>query len=170
MSAVAGAERMVAGAQEGACNCPVLPALDEMNAEQLQQVMSKPLCCESCGEELELRCPEGHVHHVPKTRSPNERPAAMHDAVEAKNCPECRQPFMPRRYQRRCDSCQASADRKCTKCGTTMAVRAKLCRVCNPPIARGSHGGRVYQQKACAGCRKPFTPTGPRALRCGGCR
>jgi hypothetical protein len=74
------------------CRCPVLPAFDELTAEQLDAIGARPLCCVSCGQELELRCPEGHVHRAPRlprgrdTKPRNYRP---------KPCTACRETFTP---------------------------------------------------------------------------
>ena len=53
------------------CRCPAPPALDELPAAELVDVIGKPLRCTSCGEELELSCPKGHVHQAPRSVSPN---------------------------------------------------------------------------------------------------
>lgn len=148
--------------------CPMPPALDELNAEELDQVIGKPLCCVACGGELELRCPEGHLHLVKHTPSPNNRPAPEHDATST--CPGCQKTYVPRKWQRRCDDClSAPKPRSCPKCSSPMQPKAKVCRICNPEQQRGSNGARVYKPKACA-CGRTFTPTGPRAERCEVCR
>lgn len=150
------------------CNCPVLPDLNEMSADEFDQVIGKPLCCTSCGQELELRCPEGHVHHAPRTRSPNDRPEKTLALV--RSCPGCEKPFEPRAYQRRCDDCLAGdATRKCGDCGARMELRQRVCRVCHPAEVKTPTSNRTYSEKTCS-CGETFMPTGPRALRCGKCR
>lgn len=147
--------------------CPMPPDLSEMSAVQLDRVIGKPLCCTACGAELELRCAEGHVHQVPRSPSPNDRPApAKH---EVKKCPDCGNDFEPRPYQRRCDACLKPAARKCSACGSEIPPRAKICRECNPDTPKGTLATRVYKPKACS-CGRTFVPTGPRALRCDVCR
>lgn len=99
------------------CDCPVVPDLSDATAEQLDRIVGRPHRCASCGQELELRCPEGHVHQAPKTHSPNVRPKATVDAG-------------PRRRESK---------------------------------------PRTYKPKLCA-CGETFTPTGPRDIRCPGCK
>lgn len=62
----------------------------------------------------------------------------------------------------------------CLSCGSQRPrfggrATSKSCPSCKP---RGARNARIYQPKPCAepGCRKMFTPTGPRAAYCEACR
>jgi hypothetical protein len=108
------------------------PTVPEIRAGDL----SKPLCCDTCGHELELRCGEGHLH----TKNVGHLPPVP--KVKTKQCPGCQQPFEPRRYQRRCDRCtpkkgsvaaRAYREKPCASCGATFAPtgpRALRCEKC----------------------------------------
>lgn len=128
-----------------ACDCPVVPDLSELQAPALELIIGAPLKCLSCGHELELRCPEGHVHQAPRTTSPNIRPAV-------KALP----PEKPR-------------GRTCPDCGSALLPRKQVCRVCHPDKPVGTNSARVYSPKACA-CGRTFIPSGPRSVRCDVCR
>lgn len=91
------------------CDCPQVPDFSEMSTEQIDRMIGKPLRCTSCGGELELRCPEGHLHQAPRTRSPNHRPAVQQDV-----------------------------DRTCAA-GHRMAFRQRVCLVCHPKAEPRSH-------------------------------
>jgi hypothetical protein len=47
------------------CVCPAVPDLSEVSVQDLSVILRSPLKCTCCGQELELRCPEGHVHKTP---------------------------------------------------------------------------------------------------------
>lgn len=110
---------------------PVVP-------EVLVGDLSKPLCCETCGHELELRCANGHRH----------RNNAGHRHVRAagtRECCVCKNMFEPRPLQRRCDDCLAAARANLTQrnykprvcaCGTTFTPtgpRDVRCSTCKEP-------------------------------------
>lgn len=87
------------------CDCPVLPDLSEISAADLEKIIGGPLRCASCGHELELRCPEGHLHRALKVpRAPNgRRPFKW----QPKACVDCGNRFLPTGGRDvRCPSCK----------------------------------------------------------------
>jgi len=124
------------------CNCPVLPAFDELTAEELDQVTGSPLRCLSCGGVLELRCPEGHVHQAPRSHSPNVPRAARVDRRRvcasghelpkgAKRCYTC-QPRPERRSNR---TYKAKPCRECRETFTPTGPRDDICTTCRGGVS-----------------------------------
>lgn len=157
------------------CACPEVPAFDELSAAELDRIMGAPLKCTSCGSELELRCPEGHVHQVEPTRSPNHRPAPKPDksyVAATRDCRQCGQAFAPRKHQRTCDGCATQSPpptaRACQRCGndyTPARVKQRICATCRDTVPE-TRSHRTYAPKPCFGCARVFQPTGPRAVYC----
>lgn len=75
-------------------------------AEELAQVSSRPLCCTKCGQELELRCGNGHVHRAPRSpRGKDTNPRTY----KPRPC-ECGATFTPTGPRdSRCPTCKAVA-------------------------------------------------------------
>lgn len=118
------------------CRCPMPPALDELPAAELADVIGKPLRCTSCGEELELSCPKGHVHQAPRSVSPN----IVRPIVEKVRTCDAGHELRP--GQRVCRVCRPKpvatstprtyAPKQCS-CGRTFTPtgpNAKRCEVC----------------------------------------
>lgn len=80
------------------CACPVLPDFSTIDQAELDRIVGSPLKCQECGSEIELRCPEGHVHKVEPTRSPNAKPRGADSKprhYKPKPCATCRREFNP---------------------------------------------------------------------------
>lgn len=123
--------------------CPNPPALDEMGRAELDRVIGKPLCCASCGGELELRCAAGHLHVAPKTKSPNGG-TAPHGKVRQCDAGHRLPPFKSR----------------CLICRPLPVPKYRI-------EDRRSPGPRARLRFVCG---ETFTPTGPNSKRCEGCR